>query len=118
IDDVGHGDRVVPHHPHLGPELAEILHEVIGERIVVVDDEHHHESAMPSAISHQPCQRPCCASSSARSRAFALSRVSSNSAAGFESMTIPAPACTNAFPFDMITVRIAMQKSRFPAKSR
>lgn len=37
---------------------------------------------------------PPWASSSARSSARALSHVSSYSAAGFESMTTPAPACT------------------------
>jgi hypothetical protein len=47
-----------------------------------------------------------------------LSRVSSYSAAGFESVTMPAPACAYAMPLDMITVRMAMQKSRLPAKSR
>ena len=53
--------------------------------------------------------KPACANSSARTSARALSRVSSYSAVGFESITIPAPACTYAFPSDMITVRIAMQ---------
>ena len=61
--------------------LAEVLDEVVGERIVVVDDEHHYDS-------------PRCASSSARITARALSRVSSYSAVGFESATMPAPACT------------------------
>ena len=39
-------------------------------------------------------QSPACARSRARSSALALSRVSSYSAAGFESITMPAPACT------------------------
>ena len=31
-------DRVVPEHLHLGAELLEEVHEVVGERVVVVDD--------------------------------------------------------------------------------
>src|SRR5262245_16019025 len=81
---------IVTHHLHLGAELPEVLHQVVRERIVVVDDEDHIRSAEAFALRYKPAW----ASSSARSRAFALSRVSSNSAAGFESMTIPAPACT------------------------
>lgn len=34
-------DAVVPMHFHRGPQLSEILDEVVGERIVVVDDEEH-----------------------------------------------------------------------------
>jgi hypothetical protein len=34
-------DRVIPPHEHFGPEVAEVLHEVVGERVVVVDDEDH-----------------------------------------------------------------------------
>src|SRR5204863_5958688 len=81
LDDVGERHRIVAHDEHVSAELAQILNEVVGKRIVVVDDAHHAYS-------------PACASSSARNSAFALSRVSSYSAAGFESITIPAPACT------------------------
>ena len=102
---VAHGDDVVTHDAHVGTQLAKVLHEVICERVVVIDNDHSHQS-------------PACASSRALTSALALSRVSSYSAAGFESDTIPAPACTLAFPPDMMTVRMAMQKSRFPAKSR
>src|SRR5690349_15215904 len=103
LDDLLQRRRVVAHDSNVGAELPEVLHQVVGERIVVVEDENH---------------SPACAISSARTSARALSRVSSNSAAGLESITMPAPACTNALPFDMITVRMAMQKSRLPAKSR
>ena len=34
-------DGVVAHDLHVGAELAEVLHEVVGERIVVVDDADH-----------------------------------------------------------------------------
>src|SRR5688572_7388208 len=78
--DLAERHLIVAAHAHLRAELAEVLHEVVGKRIVVVDDEHHYN--------------PACASSSARITAFALSRVSSYSAAGFESATMPAPAWT------------------------
>jgi len=39
--DVGGRDLVVANDAHLLAELAEVLHEVVGERIVVVDDEQH-----------------------------------------------------------------------------
>ena len=83
-------------------QLAEILGEIERERIVVIDQKNH---------------SPASAMASACSSARALSRVSSYSAAGFESATIPAPACTRALPFRIVIVRIAMQKSRLPAKS-
>ena len=82
--DLAERHLVVAAHAHVGAQLAEILHEVVGERIVVVDDENH--VYRPTALA--------CASSSARITARALSRVSSYSAAGFESATMPAPACT------------------------
>ena len=84
-------------------QLAEVLGQVEGERIVVVDQQNH---------------SPASAIASACSIARALSRVSSYSAAGFESATIPAPAWMCARPFLIVMVRIAMQKSRLPAKSR
>src|SRR5690349_25177865 len=44
---------VVAPHLDLGAELTEVLHEVVRERIVIVDDEYH-VGRMPSAMSHQP----------------------------------------------------------------
>ncbi len=99
-------DLVVAVNDQIRAQLAQVLDEVVGERIVVVDDEDAH--------GYSPSE----ASSSARISARALSHVSSNSAAGSESITMPAPACTRAVEPDMTTVRIAMQKSRLPAKSR
>ena len=64
----------------LRAQLAQVLDQVVGERIVVVDDEDH------------AAYNPVCASSSARNIARALSLVSSYSAVGFESATMPAPA--------------------------
>ena len=72
-------DLVVADDGHLGAELLEEVREVVRERVVVVDEEDH---AAPSA------------SSSAASSAASLRRHSSCSAAGSESATMPAPACS------------------------
>src|SRR5213078_1259399 len=92
-------DRVVPPDRHLRAELAEQVREVVGERVVVVDQQDH---------------RLASASSIAISSAASLRRHSSCSAAGSESATIPAPACSSAAPPSRITVRIAMQVSKEP----
>src|SRR2546426_1743222 len=80
---------VVAKHSGLDPELAEVLDQVVGERIVVVDDGepggrsvHHRSSAISIALNIAP----------------AFSSVSSNSRSGRESATTPAPACTYATP--------------------
>src|SRR5262249_13785898 len=63
-----------------GPQLAEILQEVVGEGVVVVDEEDH---------------RPVPAASlSARIMPRALEQVSSHSVFGSESATMPAPTWT------------------------
>ena len=95
--------RVVADHLHLGTQLAEVLIQVEGERVVVVDEEDH---ARPPA------------SLSASKSAWALASVSRSSAPGSESATIPAPAWSVArLPF-IVSVRMAMQKSRLPRRSR
>ena len=38
---------VVAHHVGLGPQLAQVLHEVVGERVVVVEDEDAHQAQSP-----------------------------------------------------------------------
>ena len=84
--DLVERDGVVAGHGRGGAEPLEELHQVVGERVVVVDDEHvAHGSALPNCS---------WASSTARSNAAALFSVSSYSRAGSESATIPAPACT------------------------
>ena len=103
LGDLVDGQLVVAPDDRRRAQLAEVLREVEGERIVVVDEKDH---------------SPASAIASACSIARALSRVSSYSAAGFESATIPAPAWTCARPSLIVMVRIAMQKSRLPAKSR
>src|SRR5687767_9143980 len=78
--DLADGHLIVAPDADVGAQLPEVLHEVVGERVVVVDDKYHYN--------------PACASSSALRTARALSLVSSYSAVGLESATIPAPACT------------------------
>ena len=38
--DLVEGERVVAVHDGFGSELTDVLHEVVDERVVVVDDEH------------------------------------------------------------------------------
>src|SRR5262249_19537393 len=92
---------VVAHDPQLGAQLAQVLHEVVGERIVVVDDEDH-------------ARAPAAAIRKARIRPRALEHVSSHSVFGSESATMPAPTWIDArLPWHTI-VRIVMQESRLP----
>src|SRR5438876_945538 len=93
-------DRVVPHDLELGAELAEVLDEVVGERVVIVDDEDHPPTpaAMRSASSI-PCP---------------LEHVSSHSVFGSESATMPAPTWTDARGPWQTIVRIVMHESRLP----
>src|SRR5919204_1014404 len=93
--------RVVTYHAQLGPQLAEILHEVVGERVVVVDDEDH-------------ARDPAAAMRRARIRPRAFEHVSSHSVLGSESATMPAPTWIDArVPWQTI-VRIVMHESRLP----
>src|SRR5439155_25549590 len=89
-------DRVISPHDHLHAELAEEMREVVGERVEVVDQQDHARAS---------------ASSIAVSRAASFRRHSSCSAAGSESATIPAPACSSATPSASTIVLIAMQAS-------
>src|SRR5262249_38110257 len=99
--DLFNGNLVVEKYSRLGAKLAQIVVEVIGKGIVVIDQEDHR-------FLH------CSASSIALSMPRALFNVSWYSNTGSESATIPAPALMNTrFPF-MTMVRITMQVSRFP----
>jgi len=89
-------DRIVAMHHDLGAQLPEEMREVERERVVVVDEENQCRAS---------------ASSIAISIAASLRRHSSCSAAGSESATIPAPACSSATPSCSTTVRIAMHAS-------
>src|SRR5262249_7082277 len=87
-------DRVVAVDLELGAERAQVLHEVVGEGIVVVEDRDH---ACPASAR-------CSASHSARP----LFIVSSHSNAGSESATMPAPTPQCAWPFLNTSVRMAI----------
>src|SRR3984893_13668805 len=91
--------------------LAEKLNEIIGEGIIVIDDQQFHSSS-PSQSSFFSAR------TIADSIAFALLTHSSNSLVGFESATMPAPACKYAFPFFKIIDRMAMQLSCDPSKPK
>ena len=54
LADLGHADLVVAEHLHLRSQLAEVLHQVVGEGIVVVDHQEFHflmllECGLPNA---------------------------------------------------------------------
>src|SRR4030095_9338908 len=100
-DDRVHVVCVVAHDVQVGAQLAEILHEVVGERIVVVDDEDH-DRCFVVAIRI------------ARTRPRALEPVSSHSVLGSESATMPAPTWIEARVPWQTMVRMVMQESRFP----
>src|SRR5688572_11944753 len=94
-------EGVVADDVRLRAQLAEVLDEVVGERVVVVDDENH-----PSG--------PAAAMRRARIIPRAFEHVSSHSVLGSESATMPAPTWIEArLPWQTI-VRIVMQESRFP----
>src|SRR5882762_4765444 len=108
-DNLFHGDFVVAVHLDVATQLAEILREVVGKGIVVVEKQNHFGFLD---------RFPQCAFSSAASSAFDLFTLSCYSPPGVESATMPPPACTWAMPFLITIVRSAMQESRLPAKSR
>src|SRR5712691_867845 len=92
---------VRPAHRDLRAELAQVVREVVRERVVVVDKQYHDASAR----------------SIAASSAASLRRHSSCSAVGSESATIPAPACSRASPSSSTIVLIAMHVSSEPSGS-
>src|SRR5665811_1652856 len=95
---------VVALHGDLGAELAQVLHQVVGERVVVVDHEDPGRRddrlarGWVEVDGHGHCENSSWASSMARRSAAALFCVSSYSRAGSLSATMPAPACTWATP--------------------
>src|SRR2546428_8387730 len=97
---------IAAQHLHRSAELAEALHEVEGERVVVVDDEDArlHATAFPATA-------PYAAPTEART----FARTSRHSAAGSLSATIPAPACANSRPWLRNRVRMAMASCMSPA---
>ena len=105
--DLVGGGPIVAEDPHLARQFAQILDEVVRERVVVVDDNNHGVPWFARLTR-----------SSARTNAFALFTVSTYSRSGTESATMPAPACTYArFPATTI-VRMVMAVSIFPENPR
>src|SRR5205085_8572893 len=86
---------IVAHRVHVGPQLSEVLHEVVGERVVVVDDEDRHVQS--------GCSQ---ARAMARIAAFDFATASSCSYSGLASATVPPPAWTWATPSLTTTVRM------------
>src|SRR5206468_2537487 len=65
-----------------------------------------------------PTCRMAFATATAFSGAVALFQLSAHSSSGTESATRPPPACTRATPSVITAVRIAIARSRSPAKSK
>ena len=94
-------DLIVAAHFELLPHLAEILREVVGKRIVVVEQQKHrcefrntHAIFTNTVVATYSFTRSPDAQFPAPSpRARALFTVSSYSRSGTESATIPPPAC-------------------------
>ncbi|AFK18392.1 hypothetical protein HFX_0668 [Haloferax mediterranei ATCC 33500] len=95
VTDIIGRKRVVAVDDHVVGELAHVLHEIVGERVVVVDDEDAgHWSVSTDWSASTPtvifAQSPS-ASLIAVTRARAFASVSSYSRSGSESWTMPAP---------------------------
>ena len=92
--DLGDRDLVVAGDGDIGADAGEQLHEVVGERVVVVEQEDPHASP-PMAASMEA----------------AFEATSAASRSGTESATMPAPACTVAVPSRMSALRMVMAHS-------
>src|SRR5258705_1833393 len=104
-EGVLHGDLVVPDHLRHVAQLSQVLNQIPGEGVVVVDHQDHASS-------------PPAARRTASSTARPLFRVSTHSSSGLESATMPAPTPRCTRPPSNVAVRIVMQKSAFPWKSK
>src|SRR5215475_2827228 len=85
-------------------QLAEVLHEVVGEGVVVINHQNHSSN-------------PRCARLIARINARDLFTVSMYSFSGTESATIPPPAWMYPLLLRTTNVRMAIQESRLLLKS-
>ena len=97
--------RVVAHHPNIRPDRRGLLVQVVGKGIVIVDQEYHQPSTSD-------------ARSIALITARALFALSIYSLCGTESATIRPPACTVTMPSFFAAMRMAMQVSILPARSK
>ena len=122
--DLFQGDLVVARHAHVLAQFTEVLDQVVGKRVVVVDHQQHFflQAGRRAArgghwgrrASQMGSSRPCWTCSAARSTARALASVSAHSASGLESATMPAAACTYSVPSLMTPVRMAIATSISP----
>ena len=103
--DFADGERVIADNAHIRLDGRRLLEQVIGKRIVIVDQENHYPSTSE-------------ARSMAFMTAFALFALSIYSLCGTESATMPPPACTVTMPFFLAAMRMAIQVSILPVKSR
>src|SRR5262249_41615923 len=94
LQELPHGGAVVAHGVDLGAQLAQVLDEVVRERVVVVEDQAPHGQSAWSQ-----------ASSMARIAAVDFATDSSYSYAGWASATVPPPAWMCATPSLTTTVR-------------
>src|SRR4030095_16398949 len=97
-------DLVVAMNAKLLTQLAKVLHEVVGEGVVVIDHQNHSSN-------------PRCARLIARIKARDLLTVSMYSFSGTESATMPPPAWMYPLLPRTTRVRMAMQESRLLLKS-
>src|SRR5689334_11893212 len=121
-------------HGNMGPKPAQVMEQVEGEAVVIVDQDDHVFPPIQGLKTHDTggqgartgvgyCPRLAAlakrrASSAARNRAFALLMHSCCSKSGTLSATMPAPAWTNIFPSFTSAVRNAMQVSISPAAEK
>ena len=79
--------NIIPDDLQLGAQLAQVLDQVVGERIVIINDQNHEEASFRFAAY-------CFEIARAFNIPFALLQVSRYSVSGSESATMPAPAWT------------------------
>src|SRR5690606_31456616 len=101
--DLGERHGIVARHRAGPAELADVARQVVGEGVVVVDQKDGHDA-------------PPAPSASCSARAFA--RVSSYSATGSESATMPPPVWKVSVTFWMVQVRREILVSIDPSKPR
>lgn len=101
--DLKRCDLVVSKDLDLRSQLLQVLDQVVGKGVVVINH-HDHAPTAPSSRSLYALKRP-----------RALFKVSSYSLSGIESATIPAPVWAKSSPPVEKRVRMMMQKSIFPS---
>src|SRR6266851_8566491 len=118
VTDPVDGDGVVADDRYVGAQLAQVLVQVVGKAVVVIDQQHarraHATTSSFTADGARPSMRS--ASATADNTALALLSVSWYSVGGSESATMPAPAWIWATPSLRTRVRIVMAVSRSPSR--